>query len=168
MEIRFVTDERTGKDLLMVDHARIIFRNFEGRPDKYNRQGGRPNFSIPIDDPDLAQELINRGWNVTIRTPKVEGDEVRMHLKVKVSFNAYGPKCHLISGSNHVELNEDSIGCLDGMDIADACMDLRPYDWKDEDGNTGRTAYLKNLEVVQNLDRFSARYSDADALMPGC
>lgn len=145
------------KDILQIDDARIIFKNFEGRGDKFNREGDR-NFSLLIEDPNTAKALQERGWNVKIKDGRDEDDEPFMRLPVKVKFTDYGPNVYLISGGKRVELDEESIGCLDNIDIESVDMDLRPYDW-DVNGRTGRTAYLQSMQVVQRIDRFAARYA---------
>lgn len=44
--------------------ARIIFTNFRGESHpKYNARGAR-SFHIALEDPDLAQELVEEGYNV--------------------------------------------------------------------------------------------------------
>ena len=40
-------------------------------------------------------------------------------------------------------------------------MDLRPYDWE-VNGKTGRSAYLHAINVIQNIDRFGAKYAAED------
>ena len=51
---------------------------------------------------------------------------------------------------------------VDEIDIASVDMDLRPYDWE-VNGKQGRSAYLQAINVIQNIDRFGARYA-ADEL----
>lgn len=146
------------KNILQIDDARIIFKNFEGRGDKFNREGDR-NFSLLIEDPNTADALQREGWNVKIKEGRDEEDGPFMRLPVKVKFTDYGPNVYLISGGRRVELDEESIGCLDNIDIESVDMDLRPYDW-DVNGRTGRTAYLQSMQVVQRIDRFAARYAN--------
>ena len=146
------------KNILQIDDARIIFKNFEGRGDKFNREGDR-NFSLLIEDPNTAEALQREGWNVKIKDGRDEDDCPFMRLPVKVKFTDYGPNVYLISGGRRVELDDESIGCLDNIDIESVDMDLRPYDW-DVNGRTGRTAYLQSMQVVQRIDRFAARYAN--------
>ena len=148
------------KGILQIDDARIIFKNFEGRGDKFNREGDR-NFSLLIEDPNTADALIEQGWNVKIKPARDEEESDFMRLPVKIKFTDYGPNVYLVSGGRRVELDEESIGCLDNIDIESVDMDLRPYDW-DVNGRTGRTAYLQSMEVVQRIDRFAARYSNVN------
>ena len=148
------------KDILQIDDARIIFKNFEGRGDKFNREGDR-NFSLLIEDPETADALADRGWNVKIKPGRDEDEEPFMRLPVKVKFTEYGPNVYLRTGDRVNKLDEESIGCLDNIDIASVSMDIRPYDWE-VNGRTGRTAYLQSMEVVQRIDRFAARYGGND------
>lgn len=156
------------KSILQIDDVngrQIIFKNFEGRGDKFNREGDR-NFSLRIDDPDTADALIKEGWNVRIKEGRDEEEGPFMRLPIKVKFTNYGPNVYLVRGENKpVELDEESIACLDNIDIESVNMDIRPYDWE-VNGRTGRTAYLQSMEVIQRIDRFVARYANMDEEAP--
>ena len=141
------------KGILQIDDARIIYRNFSGEGSKFNREGDR-NFSVIIDDPAVADELVAQGWNVKIREPREEGDNPFIHLPVKVKFNERGPRIYLITGDRRNELDEESVGILDNVDIISVDLDIRPYDWE-VNGKTGRTAYLHSMRVIQEVDRFA-------------
>lgn len=156
MQITYLTN-----GMLQIDDAKIIYRNFSGVGSKFNREGDR-NFSVLIDDPKVADELIEMGYNVKIKPPREEGDLPFMHLPVKVKFNDRGPKAYLYAGGDKaVELTEETIGCLDDVDIRTTDVDIRPYDWE-VNGKAGRTAYMLGIHVVQEVDRFAARYTDND------
>lgn len=149
-----------------IDGRDIIFKNFEGRGDKFNREGDR-NFSLRFRDPDTAEELAERGWNVKIKDGHDEDDGPFMRLPIKVKFSEYGPKIYLWTGDRRNELDEESISCLDNIEIETVNMDIRPYDWE-VNGRTGRTAYLQTIEVFQKVDRFAARYAQMskDEMLP--
>ena len=155
MEITFAP-----KDILQIDDARIVYRNFSGTGSKFNREGDR-NFAVVIPDQDIADELVNRGWNVKIKPPRDEDDMPFMFLPVKIKFNERGPKVYLQSGDKTIELDEESIDCLDDVDILGVDLDIRPYDWE-VNGKQGRTAYLQSIHVVQEIDRFAARMQKAE------
>lgn len=146
------------KGIMQIDDARIIFKNFEGRGEKFNREGDR-NFSLLIEDPNTADAMKEKGWNVKIKPGRDADEEPFMRLRVKVKFTDYGPTVYLNSAGNVVKLDEDSIGCLDNIEIETVSMDIRPYDWE-VNGKTGRTAYLQSMEVVQRIDRFAAKYGN--------
>ena len=154
MEITFAP-----KDILQIDDARIVYRNFSGTGSKFNREGDR-NFAVVIPDQDIADELEVRGWNVKIKPPRDEDDTPFMFLPVKIKFNERGPKVYLQSGDKTVELDEESVDCLDDVDILGVDLDIRPYDWE-VNGKQGRTAYLQSIHVVQEVDRFAARMQQA-------
>lgn len=158
MEITFAP-----RGILQIDDARIIYRNFSGAASKFNREGDR-NFAVIIPNQELADKLINEGWNVKIKPPRDEDDEPFMYLPVKVKFNDRGPNVYLITGNKKNQLDEESISCLDDVDILSVDLDIRPYDWVIQEGTpnekSGRSAYLQSIAVVQELDRFAERYSE--------
>ena len=146
------------RGILQIDDASIIYRNFAGVGSKFNREGDR-NFAVRIPDTELADKLVEEGWNVKIKDPKEEGDLPFMFLPVKIKFNDRGPVVYLKTGRNMVKLDEESISCLDNIDILGVDLDIRPYDW-DVNGKQGRTAYLQSICVTQDIDRFDARYEE--------
>ena len=144
------------KEILQIDDARIIYRNFAGVGGKYNREGDR-NFAVVIPDEELADKLVEKGWNVKIKPARDEGDIPFMYLPVKVKFNDRGPAVYLQTGNKRNKLDEASIDCLDNVDIMSVDLDIRPYDWV-VNGKEGRTAYLQSIKVVQEIDRFAAQF----------
>lgn len=149
------------RGILQIDDARIMFRNFRGEGDRFNREGDR-NFVLIIPNEEIADALAKEGWNVKIKDPREEGDSPFMYLPVKVKFNDRGPQVYLITGNRRNRLDEESVSMLDDIDISSVSMDLRPYDWE-VNGKTGRTAYLQSIEVVQEIDRFAARYAEEES-----
>ena len=148
------------RGILQIDDARIIFRNFSGAPTQFNREGDR-NFALVIPTEDLCEELVRDGWNVKKRDPREPGDEPFMFLPVKIKFNERGPAVYLRTGARRNRLDEESVGCLDNIDIAKVDLDIRPYDW-DVNGKQGRTAYLQSIEVTQEVDRFAERFAEEE------
>lgn len=146
------------RNILQIDDARIIYRNFAGEASQFNRAGDR-NFSVLIEDEQIANELRDHGWNVKIKQAREEGDTPFMHLPVKVKFNDRGPSVYLVSGSNRVKLDEETIGMLDSIDILGVDLDIRPFDWE-VNGKAGRAAYLQSICVTQDIDRFAQRFEE--------
>lgn len=148
------------RGILQIDDARIIYRNFSGIASKFNREGDR-NFAVVIPNQEIADALIEEGWNVKIKPPREEGDSPFIYLPVKIKFNDRGPSVYLQTGDAVNKLNEDTVDCLDKIDISNVNLDVRPYDWE-VNGKTGRTAYLQSLQVIQEVDRFASRFADRD------
>lgn len=144
--------------MLQIDNATIIWPNFSGRGDQFNREGDK-NFNLLIDDEEIANAIVELGYNVKIKPAREEGDIPFMHMPVKVNFGKKGPNVYLVSGDRNIKLDEESIGMLDNIEIENVDLDIRPYDWASPDGKrSGRTAYLNGMEVTQKVDRFAARY----------
>ena len=155
------------RNVIQLDHARICFRNFEGRKDQYN-PGGKRSFAVVIDDEEIKDALVNDtnrfgvGWNVKIRPPREEGEDAFMYMNVNVKFNDRGPDVYLVSGdAEPVKLSEEAVRCIDQMDISHCDMDIRPYDGEMR-GEAFRSAYLQEIWVYQNVSRFASRLSPRD------
>lgn len=151
------------RGILQIDDARLVYRNFSGMGSKFNREGDR-NFAVVIPDEETKDALINEGYNVKVKPPRDEDDAPFMYLPVKIKFNDRGPNVYLSTGhtgGNQLRLDEESISCLDVTDILQVDLDVRPYDWE-VNGMSGRTAYLQSMHVVQQIDRFAARFADEE------
>jgi hypothetical protein len=83
-------------------------------------------------------------------------------MKVKVKFTQYGPTVWLKSGDKDpVRLTEETIDCLDHIDIAYCDMDIRAFDGEAQ-GKPFRAAYLDKIYVVQEVDRFAKRFAEEE------
>ena len=151
--------------ILQIDNAWITYRNFAGLGDQFNREGDR-HFTLVIEDEGIAERLVNEGWNVRLKPPRLEGDNPRWHLKVQVKFTEWGPHVYLVTNGRKHKLDEESVQRLDKVRIGNVRMDIRPYDWTMGTGKSGRTAYLESIEVHQRIDdRFAMEYEDDELPM---
>lgn len=140
------------RGILRVTDARIIFKNFAGERKQYNSAGDR-NFCLVIEDAAMADMLKDEGWNIKVRDPRDPQDDPLLYIKVKVRFNDYGPNVYLQSGPKAmVRLNERTVARLDKLRLACCDMDIRPWDGETPDGRPYRTAFLKNLKAIQDID----------------
>lgn len=154
------------KDILQIDDARIVFRNFRGEGGKFNHEGDK-RFSLVIPNREMAEALKEKGWNVRTKAAMDEEEDDFFTLPIKVKFNDHGPKVFVISAGKRTRLTDETIEMLDDIDISSVDLDIRPYDWTIQKGTpyekSGRTAYLQAMEVVQNIDRFTARYAEEES-----
>mgnify|MGYP004673128181 FL=1 len=142
------------------ENAEITFKNFSGRPTKYQRQEGFRTFSVVVDDPDMAQRLSEDGWNVRILRPRNEEDTPRHVLDVSINFNFWKkPEIYMICDSHKTKLDEEDLDILDGADIVTSDIVVRPRLW-DDNGTTRIKAYLQELYVTIHQSRFAAKYAD--------
>lgn len=148
--------ERNDGTLIM-EGARIVFRNFQGAEGMYNREGDR-NFCVLLED-DVAEAMKEDGWNIKRLKPRDDAEQGTAYIQVSVGFKGRPPRMVMITSKGQVILDEDSCVLLDWADIANVDLIIRPYHWN-VSGRTGVKAYLKSIFVTIQEDYLELKYSD--------
>lgn len=145
---------------IIIENARIGFRNFSGKEGKFNPAGVR-NFCLFLDD-DRAQQLKEEGWNIRWLRPVDAEEEPQGYLQVTVNYKKKPPKIILISSAGKTQLDEDSVNILDWADIKTVDLTINPSMWE-ANGKSGIKAYIKYMYVTIAEDDFEKKYMDHPA-----
>ena len=162
------------KNNIVIEGARIAFRNFSGKEGKFNPEGRR-NFCVFLEY-DLALTLEQDGWNVRWLDPVEDGDKPQPYLQVAVSYDNIPPKIILVSSRGKNILDNESVSLLDWAEIETVDMVIRPYNWTLHEGTknekSGVKAYVKSMYVTIVEDPLEHKYYDvpdsATTTIGGC
>jgi hypothetical protein len=159
----------SNDNTVLLEGARLVFRNFAGAEGQYNRAGDR-NFAVVLDE-RTADKLEKEGYNVKRKPPREEGDEEFIYLSVKVSYKVRPPRVVMITKSQNrrTVLDESTVELLDYAELENVDLIIRPYVWT-VNGKTGTTAYLKTIYATLREDELDLKYAgyrdDGRALPP--
>ena len=156
--------------------ADICLTNFRGEERRSKRTGevvnaaGDRNFCVKLSDED-ARKLKLEGWNVKQyfsagNTERVKPDFE--YIPVTIRFDLYPPKVFMISGHHKTELNQDTIGLLQGREFENIDLVISGSRWE-RAGKTGIKAYLFKGGFTLLLDEFDQKYDfleDDDSAVP--
>lgn len=144
---------------LNIENAELRFLNFSGAEGKYNPEGKR-NFSVILENNEMAERLLSEGWNVRYLQPIDEDEDPAPYIQVNVSFKNRPPKIVLIKGGDKSLLNEENVSLLDWADIESVDLSIRPYQWE-VGGRSGIKGYLQSMYVRIYEDPFEHKYRNA-------
>lgn len=143
----------------MIEDATLIFKNFAGNEDKYNRSGDR-NFAVILPD-KIANDMERDGWNVRYLKPREEEDTPVAYVQVAVNFKNRPPRIFMITSTGRTALTEDMVETLDYADIKTVDLIARGYDWE-VNGKSGTKAYLQSMFVTIEEDALEQKYAEME------
>ena len=146
---------------VLMEGVRIVFRNFAGKEDQYNREGDR-NFAVLLDE-ETAKAMSEDGWNIKWLKPREddEGEEEQAYLPVSLRFDVFPPNVTLVTSGSRTKLDESTIEMLDFADITNVDLIVRPYTWQ-VNAKTGIKAYVKTMFVTIDEDELVKKYAQMD------
>lgn len=142
---------------LVIENAKITFRNFKGEVSQYNRLGAR-TFAVIISDEEQAESLRADGWNVKQTNPTNPDYSPINYIEVTLSYKFRAPQVWLISSTGRTSLTEDNVETLDYAEISNIDLIINPSRWE-VNGKTGLKAYLDSMYVTLDEDEFASKYA---------
>ena len=150
---------------LSVEGAGIIYKNFSGEPTQVNPAGGKRTFGLVVTQ-EVADRLVEQGWNVKHKPPREEGDDELFYTEIVVNMDSmYPPKLNLVTVYGNKEamipLTADNVGELDRNILKDVDLVIHPYSHgrSNAAGSTVK-GYLKTLYATQdNQIDFGGKYA---------
>lgn len=144
---------------IVMENVQLIWKNFSGRETEFNEAGNRV-FSVVIEDPKFATELLEEGWNVKPLTDD-DGNITGHHLPVRLNFNSrIPPRVYRVWEDENIQprLIRDmmEIDLIDVMPIKWVDIRINPYHWN-EKGNI--KAYVDTMYVCFEEDDLDRKWS---------
>lgn len=151
----------TNAKVTRLDGHQIKFRNFAGRPGKFDREGGKKTFALIL-SPEEADALSADGWNVTVPTPKDDSYPIIPILNVRVNYNSnYPPEIYVMTDEYKTKLTPETVSSLDYAAIEYVDIIISPHEYQKRDGSGwAASAYLRTLYVKIVKDELAEKYSN--------
>lgn len=152
-------------DMLEFTDAIIAFKDFDA-------VDSNPSFTIAILDPEMADALVARGYNVKITPKNDDSGENWMNFKVYFKFREFEdrnggypyitPEIVLMDGDAPILITPANVKILQDISIQSVDFDAVPHDWT-KAGRSGRSCYMRRMRVYAKTNRFSDDISRARA-----
>lgn len=149
-------EKKKEKLEVILENARITFRNFAGEEGKFNPPGNK-NFCVFLDT-DIAKEMQAEGWTIKW-LDSYEDEPPQALVNVKLNFGNYPPNVVLVSNGKLTRLDENTVNVLDFAEFQQVDLILRGYSWE-VSGKKGIKAYLKTGYFVLVVDELAKKYGD--------
>lgn len=141
---------------IVIYDAKIIFKNFSGRGDTYNREGNRI-FCLILDNEELYSWAEEHGWPIKHRGAEDEDGYDYIKVEVSYKFDSVSPRVVFIKDGVKTEIDENGIGALDWADIIKADIMIRNRTWK-YNGKEGYKPQLSAIYAELYVDPLERKY----------
>lgn len=150
---------------ITIENAKFVYRpNFEGREEMYNEEGNRYfNVELPA---EIVENVQRDGWNVKFTKPRktaspeeLESFEPKPYLEVLVGFKYRPPTIVLIMDGRQTNIDEDTVGTIDNVELESFDVVLRGRPW-DAAFGSGIKAYLQTFYGTVRMDDIRRKYAN--------
>lgn len=150
----------------VLKNVQTTYENFSGRPGRYNEEGNR-NFVVKIDDPAIAQALINDGFYLK-KLEKLDDDAPDVwHMKISFKYkptpnneiDPYDVKIKVIMNGQSAEMNRHNVNGIDKLIIRSASVQFHPYRWDKKDPHKA-SAWLDSAKLRVESDYYNEPEED--------
>lgn len=166
---QFKYDTREHSAKLEIKNLLMFWTNFSGKPNRFNNDAR--NFNAVI-TPEVMKWFEETGKIVKVHQNPPEGknpetgeeEESVFSINVKVKMDGpYPPLVRLFTdyrgNKTHVDLTEETVGCLDGATIISADCIINLSESKQKPGHY--VCYLEKLYAIQEKRvEFDGKYDD--------
>lgn len=148
---------------IKVENAVILWPNFSGKPTEMNSAGGKRTFCLMLNE-ELADRLREEGWNIKDRPPRDPDDYPFIFTEIVVNMDSRFPpevwlRTEFRGRPSMIQLNEETIGQLDDIQIVGADLVIHPYvHGRGAYKCKGYARYVNVKQAVTNY--FGDKYSD--------
>lgn len=159
----WITDGN-NRTYLSIEHAILMYKNFEGRPTKFDPKGGKRTVNVVLSN-EAAQELKDLGWNVKEKAPRDVDEDWLYTTEIVINMESqYPPKIYLCTekkGKKRMALlDSDTIKLLDTGEFSNIDIVINPYE-HDKDARFRFKGYCHKLYATQSTSTdFGDKYVD--------
>lgn len=147
-----------AKGTITIENARLMFRNFAGKEQKFNAEGNR-NFCVAL-NPEDGDSLQAQGWNIRYLAPRDPDESPLPYLQVTVEYDkGRPPKIVQITSQGKTVLDKDSVSVLDWAEFENVDLTISPYHYE-VGGRSGIKAYLQAMYATIVEDELEKKYYD--------
>lgn len=141
--------------------------HFAGEKDTFNEAGDH-NFTVILPE-DVALDLmqIPDGWAIKKLEPREEGDAPEYVLKIKISYKYEQPAVYILKGNRRFRADETDLADIKRSTCERIDVIASPSRWVRPNGDTGVTAYVREMYVQIRESRFAEMYADYEEVVDG-
>lgn len=136
--------------------------HFDGRAEGLNQEGDH-NFTIILPK-ETAEILAEEEWAIKENSGYEEGDPPEYTLKIRISYRYEAPRVFLLKGTRKIRADESDLADIKRSTCERIDVIITPSRWVRPNGETGITAYAKELYAKVRQSRFSEMYEDYEEI----